>query len=309
MDLVSIIIPTYNRAHLIGETLDSVLAQTYANWECIVVDDGSTDTTKELLERYCKRDKRFRYYLRPTNRPKGANACRNYGLEMSKGAYVNWFDSDDLMTTDHIGTKVMAIENSHKDFVVAQMANFNNGTVNQVKYKIREHGISAENFILRTILWYTCDIIIRRSIAEKISFNETIMFWQDYNYFCKMLLLTNNGIFLEKVLTYRRIHSDSMTASQELRTKRLIHLSYLTFIEIDGYISETVRKELVRNLMNLSFSLSKNREKNKFKKEIQKIVVENFGNTSHLWFLAALNAAYLFQKGEFFLEWSKRKEH
>ena len=60
--LVSIIIPTYNRVHLIGDTLDSVLSQTYTNWECIVVDDGSTDGTNELLVEYLKKDKRIQYH-------------------------------------------------------------------------------------------------------------------------------------------------------------------------------------------------------------------------------------------------------
>ncbi len=60
--LVSIIIPTYNRAHLIHETLDSVLAQTYTNWECIVVDDGSSDNTEEVLESYINKDFRFQDY-------------------------------------------------------------------------------------------------------------------------------------------------------------------------------------------------------------------------------------------------------
>lgn len=83
--LVSIIIPTYNRAHLIGETLDSVLAQIYTNWECIVVDDGSTDSTAELLAFYVEKDSRFQYHHRPKDRLKGANACRNYGFELSRG--------------------------------------------------------------------------------------------------------------------------------------------------------------------------------------------------------------------------------
>ncbi len=76
--IIIIIIPTYNRAHLIGETLDSILAQTYTNWECIVVDDGSTDETDSLLAAYCAKDKRFQYQHRLSDRPKGANACRNY---------------------------------------------------------------------------------------------------------------------------------------------------------------------------------------------------------------------------------------
>lgn len=86
--LVSIIIPTYNRAHLIGETLDSVLAQTYENWECIVVDDGSTDHTDEVMAEYCAKDSRFRYFHRPDTHKPGGNGARNYGFLMSRGEFV-----------------------------------------------------------------------------------------------------------------------------------------------------------------------------------------------------------------------------
>lgn len=61
-ELISIIIPTYNRSHLIRETLDSILAQTHKNWECIVVDDGSTDETEDVLNEYVKKDNRFQYH-------------------------------------------------------------------------------------------------------------------------------------------------------------------------------------------------------------------------------------------------------
>ena len=88
--LVSIIIPTYNRAHLIGETLGSVLAQTYQNWECIVVDDGSTDNTEAVLATFTAKDSRFQYDQRPKDRLAGGNAARNYGFELSKGEYINW---------------------------------------------------------------------------------------------------------------------------------------------------------------------------------------------------------------------------
>ena len=74
LSLISIIIPTYNRAHLISETLDSILAQTYLNWECIVVDDGSTDTTADVMREYIKKNSRFQYHQRPDNRKKGPNS-------------------------------------------------------------------------------------------------------------------------------------------------------------------------------------------------------------------------------------------
>jgi len=111
--LVSIIIPTYNRAHLIGETLDSVLAQTYTHWECIVVDDGSSDSTSEILETYCKQDSRFQYHHRPIDKPKGANACRNYGFELSKGEYINWLDSDDLVSHNKIEEQLKILLQEH----------------------------------------------------------------------------------------------------------------------------------------------------------------------------------------------------
>src|SRR5690606_10638879 len=95
--LVSIIIPTYNRAHLISETLDSVLAQTYTNWECIVVDDGSSDNTDELLRTYCDKDDRFKYFHRPDTHRPGGNGARNYGLDNAKGDYITFLDSDDYI--------------------------------------------------------------------------------------------------------------------------------------------------------------------------------------------------------------------
>ena len=123
--LISIIIPTYNRAQLIKETLDSILGQTYANWECIIVDDGSTDTTLVTLENYCNKDSRFQFYSRPKNRVKGANACRNYGYSKSKGEFIQWFDSDDIMHTNHLEEKMKVFEqNPNLDFVVCNYKTF-----------------------------------------------------------------------------------------------------------------------------------------------------------------------------------------
>lgn len=108
--LVTIIIPSFNRAHLIGETLNSVLAQTYQNWECIVVDDGSTDNTDAVMADYMSKDSRFQYHHRPKGRLPGGNAARNYGFEISKGAYINWFDDDDIMLPNFLKEMVNCFE-------------------------------------------------------------------------------------------------------------------------------------------------------------------------------------------------------
>ena len=93
--MISIVIPTYNRAYIISRSLDSVQKQTFANWECIVVDDHSTDDTKEVVDQYVQKDKRFRYIV--NSRTKGAQGARNTGILNAKGEWVVMLDSDDYI--------------------------------------------------------------------------------------------------------------------------------------------------------------------------------------------------------------------
>lgn len=117
--LVSIVIPAFNRATLIGETLDSVLAQTYSNWECVVVDDGSTDNTIEVINSYSEKDNRFRIFERD-RKPKGAPTCRNIGLEKSRGEFVVFLDSDDILFPDALEIRAnFLITNINLDFCVS----------------------------------------------------------------------------------------------------------------------------------------------------------------------------------------------
>jgi glycosyltransferase involved in cell wall biosynthesis len=88
----SIITPTYNRMHLLPRCIDSVLAQTYGNFEMVIVDDGSSDDTKGLVEEYVRKDDRIRL-IAQSNR--GANAARNHGVEIAEGEHVLFLDSDD----------------------------------------------------------------------------------------------------------------------------------------------------------------------------------------------------------------------
>ena len=91
MAAVSVIITTYNRAHLVGKAIKSVLNQTFQDFELIVVDDGSTDNTEEVINSF--NDTRIRYIRHKIN--KGGNAARNTGLRNSKGEYIAFLDSDD----------------------------------------------------------------------------------------------------------------------------------------------------------------------------------------------------------------------
>lgn len=89
--LVSIVIPCFNRAEIVGDTIDSVLAQTYGNFEAIIVDDGSTDNTREIISRYD--DPRLRYVYKLNG---GLSSARNCGLELARGEFIAFLDSDDV---------------------------------------------------------------------------------------------------------------------------------------------------------------------------------------------------------------------
>lgn len=215
--LISIIIPTFNRAHLIGETLDSIIAQTYTHWECIIIDDGSCDNTDELIDAYQKRDTRIKYHHRPNNKPKGANSCRNIGLSESKGDYIIFFDSDDLMTPDHIEIKINAILKYNTDFVITKTKYFNSDKDLEKYYKFDQFEINPYNYISQKINWLTLDICLKADIGKSINFNEKLQSGQEYNYYSKLIHKTSNAVFIDKVVSLRRFHEGSIRSN--LKTK------------------------------------------------------------------------------------------
>lgn len=103
-ELISIITPTYNCGSFIAETIESVQAQTYQNWEMIIVDDCSSDNTKEIVERYQKNDPRIQYLCLEKN--SGAATVRNTALKLAKGRWIAFLDSDDLWSPDKLERQI-----------------------------------------------------------------------------------------------------------------------------------------------------------------------------------------------------------
>lgn len=214
--LVSIIIPTFNRSHLIGETLDSILAQTYTNWECIVVDDGSTDDTDKLLAAYCKKDSRFQYHHRPNDRLKGANACRNYGFELCKGEYVNWFDSDDLMINTRLEKQINVFKNSLDiDYTVCSTQNFVGKFETKNLGKISKNILTKnlyEDYILGKFSILMIAPIWKKKVLNKYNlFDESIQQSQDLELYSRIIFDNQNMVFLPDVLIYVRRNNNSIT--------------------------------------------------------------------------------------------------
>jgi glycosyltransferase involved in cell wall biosynthesis len=122
--LVSIITPSFNRADVIGETAESIFRQTYIHWEWVIVDDGSTDNSWEIIEKFAQQDSRIKIFKRSRG-PKGACTCRNIAIEKSTGEYLIFLDTDDLLASFCIEQRIKAVkENPAADFIIFPMLLF-----------------------------------------------------------------------------------------------------------------------------------------------------------------------------------------
>ncbi|HFR3592196.1 glycosyltransferase family 2 protein [Streptococcus suis] len=112
--LVSIVMPTYNCGRYISKTIESILAQTYQNWELIIVDDQSTDNTKDIVDGYVESDSRIKYHLLPEN--SGAAVARTEAMKRSKGEFIAFCDSDDLWIPSKLTKQLEFMEKNNVFF-------------------------------------------------------------------------------------------------------------------------------------------------------------------------------------------------
>lgn len=164
--LFSIIIPTYNRAHLIGKTIESVLKQDFTDFEVLVIDDGSKDNTEEVIKHFS--DLRIQYFKKE-NAERGA--ARNYGAANAKGQYINFFDSDDLMYPNHlsVANELLSKEDKPEFFHLGYDYRLEDGTLlKQVN--------DFDEAIGKTILFdngLSCNgVFLLKDVAKQFAFEE-----------------------------------------------------------------------------------------------------------------------------------------
>ena len=167
--LFSVVIPTYNRAHLIGETIKSVLAVTFSNFEILVIDDGGKDNTQEVVSKFT--DDRVHYYKKE-NAERGA--ARNYGRIRAKGMYVNFFDSDDLMYPNHLAVAKQMIDEVHDPEFFHLGYDFKNPQ-GEVTKKVNQFDETIRSKILFDNLLSCNGVFVRRDIAALFPFEENRM--------------------------------------------------------------------------------------------------------------------------------------
>ena len=215
--VVSIIIPLFNRGEYIQETLKSICNQTFDNWECIVVDDHSSDNGPDIVQKLLIKDKRLKFFRRPESRKKGANACRNFGFEKSAGEYIVFFDSDDIMLENCLEQNLRLIQNSNCDYVITKTYDYEElidspSKLNAHKnyYKFHLFSLNHFNYVTQRLNWITQDLFAKKSVISSVIFNENLNSGQEYNFNCKLTAINTNGKFLDRVTSKRRIHNNSI---------------------------------------------------------------------------------------------------
>ncbi len=167
--LVSIIIPTYNRAHRIKRALESVVSQKFSNWEIIVVDDGSVDNTREVIESIGV-DTRIKYYYKENQE---RSIARNFGIAKSNGRYINFLDSDDIQLPNHLST----FANTLKESADADVIHLGFQTVDSTGQTlvVREDlpDIDVQKVMFRENILHGNAIFIKREILNSYGFLDS----------------------------------------------------------------------------------------------------------------------------------------
>ena len=259
MSLVSVIVPCYNQAQFLNETLESVFLQTYTNWECIIVNDGSLDNTEEIAKEWIERDQRFHYFSKENG---GLSSARNFGLDKSNGKYIQFLDSDDCLDTRKIELSINEIQNNDAKIVISDFKRFRKS---RKKLKSAFCNLKEQEFTYNSILtkWdveFSIPIhcaLFSNDIIGNIRFNESLKAKEDWLFWLTVFKGNPKVYFLNKVLVFYRIHKMGMTRNFQLMETNLQKAYSLIYNSLnDEY------KFVFFNRITLELSASRNKHQN-----------------------------------------------
>ncbi|HGJ66028.1 TPA: glycosyltransferase, partial [bacterium] len=207
--LVSVVVPSYNQAEWLPKTLDSILSQTYPLWEAIVVDDGSTDNTWEIIQQYSKKDKRIKGFHKNNG---GISSALNYGIDNAKGKYFCWLSSDDLFNPTKLELQIKAIEKLDNSYGLV----FGAYDLIDANDNVRELDLKKPFFDglefpqqLKYDMVDGCTVMIPLNIMRELGgFNTQYKHAQDTEFWFRLSAKGYKFFFISEKLTKRRIHEN-----------------------------------------------------------------------------------------------------
>lgn len=213
--LVSIIIPTFNREDLIKETLLSIKKQSYSNWECIIVDDGSSDNTEAVIKEFIKDDSRFLFY---SLEHQGVSFARNHALSKVSGEFIQFLDSDDLLHENKIKDSLEILQNEKADYkiVISNFMMFKGdlSTIQEPFCKLSPAEFTFEKVLYNWDFEFNIPIhcgFFHKSNFENFKFQSELGAKEDWIMWLKIFKNNSKVFFLDRSLAYYRYHEKNMT--------------------------------------------------------------------------------------------------
>lgn len=205
MHLVSIIIPCYNHAKFLPDALQSVIEQDCENWECIVVNDGSTDNTEEIARLWSNKDKRFKYFYKENG---GLSSARNFGIEKSNAEYILTLDSDDKFDKTFISKALKVINGDPKIGIVSCWGKrFMGNTYYDI---FKPNGKNIEDFLFQNAAIGN-SMFRKKCWIEAGRYDENMKKgYEDWEFYLRISTLGWNTLIIQEPLFFYRQHKNSM---------------------------------------------------------------------------------------------------
>lgn len=237
----SIIIPTYNRADLLRSTIDSILKQSFENWELLIIDDGSTDNTQQVIQSI--EDERIRYYFQENNE---RSAARNLGIAQAFGSYICFLDSDDSFQQDHLEGFYSAIQNTNSAapsfYFCGVTIHFEKGDQRQVRYNF-DATSSVRFFAEGSVI--PGQVCISKEILVKQKFDEKIVVAEDTDLWIRIAYHFTSVYIDQTTINYNMHEGNSINVKNNAYLKRLKGLKR-TFSKPEGMtLPNSIRKKIL----------------------------------------------------------------
>ena len=221
MSVFSIITASYNYEAYIKETIESVIAQTFQDWEMVIVDDGSKDNSVEVIKSYCEKDSRIKLYQHENGVNKGLSETVKLGVERAEGEWVVFLESDDTITPEYLEEKFRIVDKYPEvGFIFNDINMFgdeeriqhmSNGYFKKLNMELNKYSFPAnilQSFAkLNPVPTFSC-VMLKKKLFDGIDFNATVKPWLDY-YIWAQIAQNNDFYFIDKKLTNWRMHKDS----------------------------------------------------------------------------------------------------
>lgn len=232
--MISVIMPLYNNEKYVIEAIQSVINQTYKDWELIIINDASTDNSKFVVQNFLEKEKDNRLIFIDLKENKGVSFARNLGMRKAKGEYISFLDSDDFWDKNFLNELYRKIKETNGKLVYSKFAYFYNGDNIKINKAVMREG-KIDKFIVKKKCRYEteypfhiCAILVKKSLIEtyKIKFPEDQNLFEDGLFLSKLICITDI-VSVNKVLMYYRQHQTSITHKKYTKKEYLQELLFL----------------------------------------------------------------------------------